>query len=131
MGPRTILGTVLTAMAVPLLLTLIGTAARGRPALGPEPAAAGPSCLLRPITMRYQHMTYLRELREQVVRRGDRSALGPEGQLGISGCGNCHVDQAAFCDRCHSAAGVNLDCFLCHGHGTGGNGLGTGPRGPR
>lgn len=115
---RTILGSVLAAMAIPLLITIVSAAARGSNDLVPEPAARGSRCLQDPITMRYHHMTHLRSLRDRVVRDGDRAGVHPRSQLGVSDCGNCHRDQLAFCERCHGAAGVRIDCFSCHNWGT-------------
>jgi|GEM_PF-737101 len=58
--------------------------------------------------MRYHHMDLLKDVREEVVRFGIR------GGLTLAGCGDCHTNRDQFCDRCHEAASVRLDCYGCH-----------------
>jgi hypothetical protein len=58
--------------------------------------------------MRYHHMDLLRDVREEVVRFGIR------GGVTLAGCGDCHTNRDQFCDRCHEAASVRLDCYGCH-----------------
>lgn len=103
----------LAALAVPLLLALVGFAARpsqSSPWLAP--ARAGTRCVLPRAEMRYQHMTHLKAMRDRVVRSGDRSAQ----TQGISSCQGCHANREQFCDRCHEQAGVTPDCFGCHAY---------------
>ena len=66
------------------------------------------NCVLDSTEMRYYHMDYLKEVRDDVIRRGLK------GGTTLSGCGDCHLNRAQFCDRCHDKASVNLDCFGCH-----------------
>ncbi len=66
-------------------------------------------CVRDATWMRYEHMSYLRQLRDRVVRGGERAETRT-----MESCHGCHVSRAAFCDRCHARAGVTLDCFGCH-----------------
>ena len=66
------------------------------------------SCVRDPDWMRFRHMDFLKETREDVVRKGI------PGGVTLSGCGDCHLNRAQFCDKCHEAASVILDCFGCH-----------------
>jgi hypothetical protein len=66
------------------------------------------SCYRDTEYMRYHHMDLLRDVREDVVRYGVR------GGVTLAGCGDCHTNRDQFCDRCHEAASVSLDCFGCH-----------------
>lgn len=111
---RHILTAAMVLMAMPLLSSLGSSAVRAKQDFVPQLPTSAKSCLLDRVTMRYHHMEHLRSLRDQVVRRNDRSALGPDGSLGMRSCSGCHTDRAAFCDRCHSQASVQLDCFNCH-----------------
>ena len=105
---------ILVLMLIPLLVTVLGMATSGGPPLDPEPPSSPARCIQNPQYMRLHHMEYLRDLREAVVRDADRSGLGGNGERGIGACGTCHVEQSSFCDRCHTPAGVQLDCFDCH-----------------
>ncbi len=58
--------------------------------------------------MRFHHWELLLQVREDVIRHGNR-----EGPL-LSDCRGCHPNREEFCDRCHSIANVMLDCFHCH-----------------
>ena len=96
-----------------------GTALAGAStALGPrgdeaqaflEMPAESDGCVREGEYMRFHHMDLLKEIREDVIRRGDRS----EG-ITLSGCGDCHENRANFCNRCHDAVTLPLDCFGCH-----------------
>ena len=66
------------------------------------------SCYRDAEYMRFYHMDFLKEVREEVVRGGI-----PAG-VTLAGCGDCHVNRDQFCDKCHAAASVFLDCFGCH-----------------
>ncbi len=65
-------------------------------------------CVREAEYMRYRHMDLLKEMRVAVVRDGIRS------ELTLDTCRGCHADREQFCNRCHSQANVNLDCFGCH-----------------
>jgi hypothetical protein len=58
--------------------------------------------------MRFHHMDLLKNLREQTVRNGK------PGKVTFDTCRQCHQTRASFCNRCHEAASVRLDCFGCH-----------------
>ena len=58
--------------------------------------------------MRYRHWEYLMDLREDVVRNGNRT------RGGFDSCQKCHQSRERFCDRCHNAVSLKPDCFDCH-----------------
>lgn len=66
------------------------------------------SCVRDAEWMRFYHMDFLKDIREDVVRAGIK------GGVTLAGCGDCHVNRANFCDQCHLVANVTLDCFGCH-----------------
>ncbi len=65
-------------------------------------------CIRDSTEMRFRHMEILKEIRDKVIRHGIRD------EVTLAGCGNCHINRDRFCDRCHAAASVTLDCFGCH-----------------
>jgi hypothetical protein len=67
------------------------------------------SCVRETSYMRFYHMDLLKEIREDVIRRGIRD----EG-ITLGGCGDCHVNRAYFCNRCHEAVSLYPDCYGCH-----------------
>ncbi|MBN2191638.1 MAG: hypothetical protein JW751_02385 [Polyangiaceae bacterium] len=104
----------LVVMGLPVLFSLVDYArgAEGEPFLAP--AKPDTACILESAAMRYTHMTFLKDLRDRVVREENRSAEGDLDARGMNSCRGCHPDRAAFCDRCHDRASVRLDCFDCH-----------------
>ena len=113
--PRRAIAIALLLMAVPLLWAMITFAARPtseRPWL--EPPLANTTCVLPRERMRYDHMRYLKTLRDQVMREGRREQVMGEHAQGIGSCRNCHTHREQFCDRCHERSSVRLDCFGCH-----------------
>jgi hypothetical protein len=58
--------------------------------------------------MRFHHWELLRDVREEIVRYGNR------GEISLKGCVNCHPNRERFCDACHNAASVRPDCYGCH-----------------
>lgn len=66
-------------------------------------------CVRETSYMRFHHMDFLKEVREDVIRHG----VVEEG-ITLSGCGECHVNRDRFCNRCHEAVTLNVDCFGCH-----------------
>lgn len=68
--------------------------------------------------MRVQHMDLLNEWRDDVVRRGDRTHVAPDGteyDKSLSRtCMTCHDNKEQFCDRCHTYAAVTPYCWTCH-----------------
>ncbi len=100
-------------MAIPLVVSVLALA-QGSQAPFLAPAKAGKGCVLPADSMRYTHMTYLKNLRDNVVRMEGRSPATDLKLTGMQSCPECHTDKAAFCDQCHTQAGVNLDCYGCH-----------------
>jgi hypothetical protein len=116
-SPRRAIVFSLLLMTVPLLYAVITFAARPaveRPWL--EPPAANTTCVLPKDRMRYDHMRYLKRLRDQVIREGRREQVTGDHAQGITSCRNCHAHRELFCDRCHERASVRLDCFRCHAY---------------
>lgn len=115
--PRRTIAATLGLMTVPLLYAVITFAARPvseRPWL--EPPAANTTCVLPKARMRYDHMRYLKTLRDQVMREGRREHVTGEYAQGIGSCKGCHAHRELFCDRCHDRSSVRLDCFGCHAY---------------
>lgn len=106
----------LLVMCAPLLLSLVGFARGAQPEPFLAPAKPGTRCVLETSAMRHTHMTYLGRLRDRVVREGDAATVAESETRGIRSCGGCHAERALFCDRCHTRAGVQLDCFGCHAY---------------
>lgn len=65
-------------------------------------------CVRETVYMRFHHMDLLKQTREEVIRDGTR------GEITLSGCRDCHTYREQFCNRCHDAVTLNLDCFGCH-----------------
>jgi hypothetical protein len=65
-------------------------------------------CVREKEYMRFHHMDLLKEVREQFVRYGNRD------EIGFDSCRGCHTSRERFCNRCHNAVSLNLDCFGCH-----------------
>ena len=75
-------------------------------------------CIAPAETMRAQHMRLLVTWRDDVVRRGDRRFVAPDGKVYERSltrtCFGCH-EKAGFCDRCHTYSGVSTPyCWGCH-----------------
>lgn len=99
-------------IALPLLISVFAFAQGSQaPVLAP---AKGKGCVRPGGTMRYTHMTYLKDLRDSVTRSEGHSLADDLKLTGMQSCSECHADRAAFCDQCHTRAGVNLDCYGCH-----------------
>jgi len=109
-------GTWATVFAViillPVALSLVGfvfSRGDGTPEVFLE--AADPrweNCVRDAEYMRFRHMDLLKEVRSDVIR------AGLKGGITLAGCGDCHQNREQFCDRCHEAASVSLDCWGCH-----------------
>ncbi len=65
-------------------------------------------CVRETDYMRFHHMDLLKQIREEFIRDGIR------GEVTLSGCRDCHENRARFCNQCHDAASLSLDCFGCH-----------------
>jgi hypothetical protein len=69
--------------------------------------------------MAANHMDLLDQWRDSVVREGvweyTSNAFGTKYKMSLSGtCMECHNDRETFCDRCHTFAGVEPNCWNCH-----------------
>jgi hypothetical protein len=65
-------------------------------------------CVRETTYMRFHHMDLLKQTREEFIRDGIR------GEVTLSGCRDCHENRDRFCNQCHDAASLTLDCFGCH-----------------
>ena len=109
------------AVAVAALTWPVWRAAASTPAPRPEVArpAGAVRCVAPVEEMRASHMTLLAAWRDRVVREGVRTYTDADGRvvtmsLTKTCLGACHTDKAAFCDRCHTWAGVSPTCWNCH-----------------
>ena len=87
----------------------------------PQPVietARGGSCVGPSAFMRRNHMTLLKQQRDDTLRRGIRT-----GKYSLKACVACHASQTTqsvnaapsnFCQSCHNYAAVKIDCFECH-----------------
>jgi hypothetical protein len=94
-------------------------------ATAPEPIVAEGKgdCVEAPDWMRANHMVFLHDWREEVVRRGQRTYVAGDGRefdKSLTGtCLDCHstakqTDKTEFCVKCHDYADVSVDCWDCH-----------------
>lgn len=67
-------------------------------------------CVRDTTYMRFHHMDLLKEIRVQVVREGKRT------DIGFKDCRKCHTNRDRFCNQCHNAVNLHLDCFGCHNY---------------
>jgi len=82
-------------------------AERGQPFLAkPETKSAG--CVRDNTWMRFHHMDLLKQVRDEAVREGKR------GNIGLNTCRECHTNRERFCNECHNAVNLHVDCFRCH-----------------
>ena len=105
------LGGVVVVLLVLMLIPLGFSVARGDQMPDvflelPEPDSA--RCVRETEYMRFHHMDLLKQIREEFIRDGIR------GNVSLKNCRSCHPSRARFCDKCHQAASVILDCFGCH-----------------
>ena len=69
--------------------------------------------------MTAHHMDLLDQWRDAVVREGRREyksqAFGTTHEMSLTKtCMGCHKDRETFCQRCHTYAGVEPNCWDCH-----------------
>lgn len=110
------LGVVVTALLALTLLPLGSSLVRFAFARGDQmegtfleqPDTDEASCVRETEYMRFHHMDLLKQIREEFIRDGIR------GSVSLKNCRSCHPSRARFCDQCHEAASVILDCFGCH-----------------
>lgn len=81
---------------------------RGSPTFLDYPDEQYEECVRETTYMRYRHMELLKQTRAEVIRDGIR------GEITLSRCRECHTSRERFCNRCHEAASLNVDCFGCH-----------------
>lgn len=65
-------------------------------------------CVRETTYMRYHHWELLRQIREEVVRYGQR------GDVGLHKCKECHTSRERFCNQCHNEVSAYPDCYGCH-----------------
>jgi hypothetical protein len=87
------------------------------PILTPK-AKAAKVCVRSTDYMKSEHMHLLDVWRDEVVRRGKRIYVNPQGKefnMSLSNtCLDCHSNKTEFCDRCHDYASVRPYCWSCH-----------------
>ncbi len=100
---------VLALVVLPVAAGLIGLAFGAGPAEG-EVFLELPDgdCVRKTEYMRYHHMDFLKEIRDEVLREGKR------GTVGLDRCKDCHEYRGTFCNRCHEKVDLTPDCFGCH-----------------
>ncbi len=107
------------AVAIPVLIILLplgysivhsifSQSAQNTETFIEKPDAKYKNCVREIEYMRVNHMKLLKEIRDQVVREGNR------GEIGLNSCRECHTRRERFCDQCHNAVNLNPDCFGCH-----------------
>jgi hypothetical protein len=67
-------------------------------------------CIRETTYMRFNHWVLLKEIREQVMRDGNRE------EIVLKNCKDCHTSRARFCDQCHNTVSLTPDCFDCHNY---------------
>lgn len=88
---------------------------------GPQQAlpAHEKECVAPVDFMKRSHMQYLIDMRDKVVRDGDRKVVAFNHRtynmnLTSTCLTECHGSKAEFCDRCHAYAGIAPGCWSCH-----------------
>jgi hypothetical protein len=61
--------------------------------------------------MRYHHWEVLTQVRDDVMRHGERGVIGLDG---LNRCRECHTSRVRFCNHCHDAVNLYPECFGCH-----------------
>jgi hypothetical protein len=105
--------TVVAAMVIIIMIPIVYSAVFSAVTQGPQPFLERPdakyeNCIKDTEYMRFHHMDYLKEVREEYVRYGIRDADG------LMSCQQCHPSRDRFCNRCHNTVDLNIDCFGCH-----------------
>lgn len=116
-------GRILIGLAVFVALVsspLWVSAVRGTTAAAPELELGtdAEACIAPTEYMRTSHMDLLDEWRDDVVRRGVRTFVAPDGvhhEMSLTDtCIRCHSKPEQFCDRCHDYMAVDPYCWDCH-----------------
>lgn len=110
------LATLLAASAVAVASSGDSGEQAGAAAPAHASAPAG-KCVRDEAYMKRNHMDELKHHRDDTLRKGIRTK-----EMSLQGCVDCHADKRTnsvlgkdgFCQKCHSYAGVSLDCFECH-----------------
>jgi len=117
-GGRILIGLVifLAIVTSPMWYQLVQGAEKEPPEL--VYPANSKECVASAEQMRALHMDMLNEWRDDVVRRGDRNHIGPDGKVYDKSlsrtCMKCHSNKAEFCDQCHNYVDVSPYCWDCH-----------------
>ena len=69
------------------------------------------SCVRDTMFMRYHHWELLTQVRDNVMRRGQRGVIG---LIGLNRCRECHTSRKDFCNHCHDAVNLYPMCWGCH-----------------
>ena len=102
-----------------LLSPFLYSASMGQAATKPdlEKPAQEKACIESTDFMRANHMELLIQWRDGAVRNGDTTYVASDGKkydISLTGtCLKCH-SMEKFCDRCHTYAGVQPNCWSCH-----------------
>ena len=119
-------GKVITGLAIFLVLVTApiwlgafdGTKAQAPQLTVMPPGVEARACVEDTGYMRREHMELLNDWRDDVVRRGDRIHVAPDGTKYIKSlsrtCLGCHQDVENFCYKCHDYTGVKPYCWNCH-----------------
>jgi len=103
----------LVLVTFPFWYALVGGAAEP-----PDPPVPEGNCVEDAEYMAAWHMDLLDQWRDEVVREGVRDPVVVDGvsypRSLTQGCLACHDNKEAFCDVCHSYAGVDPYCWDCH-----------------
>ena len=96
---------------------------RGKAVPAPEriltpKAKAAQVCVRSTDYMRAEHMQLLDAWRDEVVRRGKRVYVNPQGKefsMSLTNtCMDCHANYSTFCQECHEYEAVYPICWDCH-----------------
>ena len=103
-------------VSIPIWYNFASGQARYVPEL--EIATEEKHCIEEMQIMTTEHMDLLIELREAVVRQGNRTYIASDGkeyEISLNNtCFSCHSNKSGFCDRCHTYLGIQPNCWNCH-----------------
>lgn len=102
-------------MTIPIWLNLAKGTSTEKPVLDKP---KGEACVMDKEYMTAYHMDLLNTWREEVVRKGNRVHIAPDGtkfdRSLTNTCLDCHPSREKFCNSCHNYLGVNPYCWSCH-----------------
>jgi hypothetical protein len=96
---------------LPIGYSLVNGIISGTPSAKPfldMPDTQYENCVRDTEYMRFHHWELLKELRDDTVRLRKRM------DITVDECRKCHSNRAGFCNRCHDAVNLKLDCWGCH-----------------